>query len=111
MATAVLTSGLVAGPPKAAALGDFAVQVGAYHDPDLAREAAHGAAALVPKILLHGDIEVSPLQGRHKIVYRARVAGFDREVADQACGLLQAKSQECFVVRTGPRQLPTDSTS
>ena len=93
---ALLAGGLVAGPAKAAAIGDYAVQVGAFHDPGLAREAAHGAAALVPQILLHGDIEVSPLQGRRKMVYRARVAGFDRDVADQACGLLQAQRQECF---------------
>ena len=108
---ALLASGLVAGPAKAAAIGDYAVQVGAFHDPGLAREAAHGAAALVPQILLRGDIEVSPLQGRRKMVYRARVAGFDRDIADQACGLLQAQRQECFVIRTRPGRLAADSTS
>ncbi len=110
-ATAVLAGGLVAGPAKAAATGNYAVQVGAFHDPGLARKAAHGAAALVPQILLHGDIEVSPLQGRRKMVYRARVAGFDREVADRACSLLQAQRQECFVIRTAPPSLPTERTS
>ena len=103
--------GLIAGPAKAAAIGDYAVQVGAFHDPGLARQAAHGAAALVPQILLRGDIKVSPLQGRRKMVYRARVAGFDRDVADKACGLLQAHRQECFVIRTRPGRLAADSTS
>jgi len=110
-AATLLAGGLVAGPAKAAAIGDYAVQVGAFHDPGLAREAAHGAAALLPQILLRGDIEVSPLQGRRKMVYRARVAGFDRDVADRACGLLQAQRQECFVIRTRPGRLAADSTS
>jgi hypothetical protein len=105
------TPGLVVGPAKTAATGDYAVQVGAFHDPGLARQAAHSAAALVPQILLLGDIEVSPLQGRRKIVYRARVGGFDRYLADQACGLLQAQRRECFVIRTGPRELAADNTS
>lgn len=110
-AATLLAVGLVAGPAKAAAIGDYAVQVGAFHDPSLAREAAHGAAALVPQILLRGDIEVSPLQGRRKMVYRARVAGLDRDVADRACGLLQAQRQECFVIKTRPSRLAADSTS
>jgi hypothetical protein len=110
-AAALFASGLAAGPAKAAAVGDYAVQVGAFHDPGLAREAAHDAAALLPQILLQGDIEVSPLQGRRKMVYRARVAGFDRDVADRACGLLQAQRQECFVIRTRPGRLAADSTS
>jgi len=103
--------GLIAGAAKAAATGAYAVQVGAYHDPDLARRAAHRATGLLPQILLHGDIDISPLQGRRQLVYRARVAGFERNVADRACDLLKAKRQECFVIRTGPRQLASDSTS
>ena len=93
-------SGLVAGPAKAAATGAYAVQVGAFHDPNQARRAAHRATDLVPEILLLGDIDVSPLQGRRQMVYRARVAGFERETANRACSLLQAKRQECLVVRT-----------
>lgn len=98
-------SGLVAGPAKAAATGAYAVQVGAFHDPNQARRAAHMATDLVPEILLLGDIDVSPLQGRRQMVYRARVAGFERETANRACNLLQAKRQECLVVRTAGEQV------
>ncbi len=98
-------SGLVAGPAKAAATGAYAVQVGAFHDPNQARRAAHMATDLVPEILLLGDIDVSPLQGRRQMVYRARVAGFERETANRACSLLQAKRQECLVVRTAGEQV------
>lgn len=101
-AEAALAS-LAEGPAKAPASGDYAVQVGAFHNPDMARRAAHNATGLVPEILLLGDIDISPLPGRRQLVYRARVAGFDREIADEACSLLQSHRQECFVVRVGPR--------
>ncbi len=82
------------------ATGPYAVQVGAFHDSNLARRAAQTAAGLVPQILMQGAIDVSPLKGRRRTVYRARVAGFERAVADQACQMLQQQRQECFVVQT-----------
>jgi D-alanyl-D-alanine carboxypeptidase len=103
-------SGLVAGPAKAPAMGAYAVQVGAFHDPNLARRAAHQATDLLPEILLLGDIDISPLQGRRQMVYRARVAGFERETANRACNLLQAKRQECLVVRTAREQLASGTS-
>lgn len=78
--------------------GPFAVQVGAFHDSNLARRAAQTAAGLVPQILMQGAIDVSPLKGRRRTVYRARVAGFERAVADEACQMLRQQRQECFVV-------------
>lgn len=103
-------SGLVAGPAKAAATGAYSVQVGAFHHPNQARQAAHKATDLLPDILLLGDIDVSPLQGRRQMIYRARVAGFERAIADRACDLLRAKRQECLVVRTA-RGRPASGTS
>ncbi len=87
-------------PQRAALAGPYAVQVGAFHDSNLARRAAQTAAGLVPQILMQGAIDVSPLKGRRRTVYRARVAGFERAVADQACQMLQQQRQECFVVQT-----------
>ena len=103
-------SGLVAGPAKAAATGAYAVQVGAFHDPNQARRAAHNATDLLPEILLLGDIDVSPMQGRRQMVYRARVAGFERETANRACNLLQAKRQDCLVVRTARDQVASGTS-
>ncbi len=103
-------SGLVAGPAKAAATGAYAVQVGAFHDPNQARRAAHAATDLLPEILLLGDIDVSPLQGRRQMVYRARVAGFERETANRACNLLQAKRHECLVVRTAVERVASGTS-
>jgi D-alanyl-D-alanine carboxypeptidase len=104
-------SGLVAGAAKAPAQGAYAIQVGAYHDPNQARRAALGATELVPQLLLLGDIEISPLQGRRQMVYRARVAGFERAMAERACSLLVAKRQECLVIHTGPRTVAAERTS
>ena len=91
---------VVSGGAGTAATGPFAVQVGAFHDSNLARRAAQTAARLVPQILMQGAIDVSPLKGRRRTVYRARVAGFERAVADEACQMLQQHHQECFVVQT-----------
>jgi D-alanyl-D-alanine carboxypeptidase len=91
---------VVSGGAGTAATGSFAVQVGAFHDSNLARRAAQTAARLVPQILMQGAIDVSPLKGRRRTVYRARVAGFERAVADEACQMLQQHHQECFVVQT-----------
>jgi D-alanyl-D-alanine carboxypeptidase len=91
---------VVSGGAGTAATGPFAVQVGAFHDSNLARRAAQTAAGLVPQILMQGAIDVSPLKGRRRTVYRARVAGFERAVADEACQMLQQHHQECFVVQT-----------
>jgi D-alanyl-D-alanine carboxypeptidase len=108
---AEIGSGLVAGAAKAPAPGAYAIQVGAYHDPNQARRAALSATELVPQLLLLGDIEISPLQGRRQMVYRARVAGFERAMAERACSLLVAKRQECLVVHTGPRTVAAERTS
>lgn len=78
--------------------GPFSVQVGAYHDPQKAHKAAVLATQKLPSLLSNGDIKVSPLKGRKKPVYRARVEGFSRDVADRACVLLKQKNNDCLVV-------------
>ena len=93
---------LAIGAEKLPANGSYAVQVGAYHDHQKAREAAHRAAERVPQILLLGDIDISALDGRRKPVYRARLTGFSRDLADKACTLLRKQSHDCLVVHMPP---------
>ena len=93
------------GDPKLRPQGGYAVQVGAYHDPELARRAAYDVARKVPKILLKGNVDISRLDRGRKPVYRARIVGFSRAEADEACRLLARKRQDCLVLRTGPLQV------
>lgn len=79
--------------------GPYAVQVGAFLDPAQAYAAARRAMRLLPDPLLSGEIDVSPRQGRRRAYYRARITGFDRAAAERACRLLEARRNDCLVVR------------
>lgn len=85
----------------AAAAADrlYGVQVGAFLRPDDAYRAARTAIRRFPDQLLDGTIEVSPRQGRRKVFYRARIAGFGREEAEQICVSMKRQRLDCMVVR------------
>lgn len=77
----------------------YGVQVGAFLRPDDAYRAARTAIRQFPDQLLDGTIEVSPRQGRRKVYYRARIAGFGREEAERICVAMKRQRQDCMVVR------------
>ncbi len=82
--------------------GPYGVQVGAFLRPDQAYEAARRAMRLAPGLLLTGDIDVSPRNGRRRTFYRARVVGFDRRTAEAACRMLESRRNDCLVIRVEP---------
>lgn len=93
------------GAPKAEAQGEYGVQVGAYHDPESARRRAYQITRHAPDLLLQGDVQVSALQGRRGMVYRARFVGLGRNAALQACKALKRKRVDCLVIHLDPLQL------
>lgn len=95
----VLAPQLATGPEKTAVRGSYGVQVGAYHNADRARRHAIDVAQLMPEILLRGDVDVSGLTAGRRTVYRSRLVGFERSVAERACAVLRRLNQECLVVR------------
>jgi len=101
----VLAPQLATGPEKAAVRGHYGVQVGAYHDPERARQHAINVARLMPDILLQGDVNVSGLSTGRRTVYRSRLIGFERAVAERACAVLRRLDQECLVVRVDDVQV------
>lgn len=88
------------GASKKPAEGAYGVQLGAYLDADLARRAAFRALRRLPDPLLQGDVLVSARDGRNGPVFRARVVGFERATADDACRRLRAVEQDCLVFRS-----------
>lgn len=83
---------------SSAVSGDWAVQVGAYRSRDPAYEAARLAIEKAPAILNEGVIKIVPLKKKRHTLYRARIAGFDKDQADSACHALERKGIACLVI-------------
>ncbi len=79
----------------------YGVQVGAYLRPDRAYAAAAETVRLLPALLLAGEIDVSPRQGRRRTFYRARIVGFERGTARAICRALERRGRDCLVVAYG----------
>jgi D-alanyl-D-alanine carboxypeptidase len=77
---------------------EWAVQVGAYRSQEPAYEAARQAIEKAPKLLGDGIIKIVPLKKKKYTLYRARVAGFDKDRADVACRTLVRVGVACLVV-------------
>jgi hypothetical protein len=82
--------------------GPWAIQVGAFGRPDEARTATQMAAHAAPG-MLGGSREVVTTVGGlggHPL-YRARLAGLDRQAALAACGTLRGEGMPCLLVAPG----------
>ena len=95
--TAVASATPVENTPSASG-GEWAVQVGAYRSEEPAIEAARHAIEKAPKQLGDGIIKIVPLKKKRHTLYRARIAGFDRDRADSACRTLERAGVACLVV-------------
>ena len=79
--------------------GVWAIQVGAFSDPVLARAIATGVHDALADLLTTAQIELlptTPFGG--KIVYRARLGNLSANAANAACARLAANQQPCMVV-------------
>ena len=86
----------------AMATGRWAIQVGAFANPDQARRAAESVRTLAPRELGATRAVLgttAPFGGQ--VLYRARLLGLSAQTAAEACGSLQAKSQACITVPPG----------
>ena len=82
--------------------GQWAVQVGAFGRVEEARFADDMAMRAAPAVLFGSRGEVMPVGGLggHPL-YRARLAGLDREAAAAACGALRERAMACMAVAPG----------
>lgn len=81
----------------------YALQVGAFADRGLARRSAIRAGARLPDAISWDAIDVAPVRPGRRSLYQARLTGFDRTTAEQACAHLRRARLPCLVVqsRTG----------
>ena len=85
--------------PPASSGGEWAIQVGAFANAELARTVADGARAQAPE--LHSAVlalqPTAPFGG--KVLYRARLAHLSASAAANACTRLNQRQLPCVVVR------------
>ena len=80
--------------------GGWAIQVGAFKSPDLAREVAEGARSQAPDQLRSAALAVQPTAPfGNTVLYRARLANLSASAAASACTRLNQRQLPCVVVR------------
>ena len=80
--------------------GDWAIQVGAFANPGLARAVAEGARAQAPHELHSAALALQPTAPfGGKVLYRARLAHLSASAASNACTRLNQRQLPCVVVR------------
>ena len=89
-------------PGAGTGLGDWAIQVGAFTTPDLARTAADHARLAAPDLLRAARLEL-PLTEPFgtTVLYRARLTDLSARSASEACTRLMQHQLACMVVAPG----------
>jgi D-alanyl-D-alanine carboxypeptidase len=83
----------------AAPHGDWAIQVGAFKTPSLARAVAEGARAQAPNELRSATLALQPTAPfGNAVLYRARLAHLSASAAQNACTHLNHRQLPCIVV-------------
>jgi cell division septation protein DedD len=86
--------------PAAEAAGGWAIQVGAFKSPDLARAVAEGARSQAPDQLRSAALAVQPTAPfGNTVLYRARLANLSAGAAADACTRLNQRQLPCVIVR------------
>jgi D-alanyl-D-alanine carboxypeptidase len=88
-------------PPSRSAepSGGWAIQVGAFASPGLARTVAEGARAQAPDQLRSASLALQPTAPfGGKVLYRARLAHLSASAASSACARLNHRQLPCVVV-------------
>jgi hypothetical protein len=78
---------------------DWAIQVGAFANPALARAVAEGARAQAPNELRTAALVLPPTPYRGSVLYRARLARLSAKAAADACTHLNRRQLPCIVVQ------------
>lgn len=78
--------------------GAWAIQVGAFSNESLARNAAGEARGKAGPVAGHAQLAVTTVQTGHAKLYRARLTGLSREAANQACERIAHGGRGCIVL-------------
>jgi D-alanyl-D-alanine carboxypeptidase len=88
------------GEPKGNVIpdGNWGIQIGAYSDPEVGRQALAEVANGMPQILGSGDPQIQKVMAGQAIMYRARLMSLDQKNAQAACLYLTQHAQTCLTV-------------
>ena len=89
-------------PAVASSQGEWAIQVGAFSSPSLARSVAGEARAAAPDLLAAARLALpttSPFGGN--VLYRARLTDLSAGAATSACARLSQRQLACMVIPPG----------
>ncbi len=86
-------------PAVGAARGEWAIQIGAFNDQQLALDTLQRARTSVPTLLAAATPFTETIDKNGETLWRARFAGFDRTGAEGACAQLKQRSFGCFPAR------------
>ena len=78
---------------------EWAIQVGAFASPGLARAVAEGARAQAPGQLHAATIALPPVAAGGAVLYRARLVNLSASAAENACTNLNRRQLPCVVVQ------------
>ena len=78
---------------------DWAIQVGAFANPNLARAVAEGARAQAPNQLRSAALALPPTPYGGSVLYRARLLHLSASAASDACWQLNQRQLPCVVVQ------------
>ncbi len=78
---------------------DWAIQVGAFANPRLARAVAENARAQAPGQLRAATLALPPTPNAGSVLYRARLAHLSASAASDACWQLNQRQLPCVVVQ------------
>jgi hypothetical protein len=78
---------------------DWAIQVGAFANPGLARAVAEGARAEAPDQLRSAALALPPTPNGGSVLYRARLVHLSASAASDACWRLNQRQLPCVVVQ------------
>ncbi|MCC5882218.1 MAG: D-alanyl-D-alanine carboxypeptidase [Halomonas sp.] len=84
-------------PRTSTARGNWAVQVGAFNNPDQARHLATRAADQLANMMRDVRVSVAESEGEQRI-FRARLVDLQENDAHSACNSLRAQGMDCMVV-------------
>ena len=78
--------------------GTWGIQIGAYNDPEIGRQALSGLVSTMPQLLGAGDQQIQKVSAGNNVVYRARLMQIDQQTAQTVCGYLIQHNQACLTL-------------
>ena len=76
----------------------WGIQIGAYSDADIGRQALADITRSVPDLLRNSDAQIQTVTSAGTTVYRARLMDLDQKSAQKACGYLVAHGRGCQII-------------